>query len=78
MVGSWAQVSCWICSAFHLTVEMEKKKTGSQGYRIYSRIKETIDMVSVPKVLHYLCGEMKNISCLHSKAMGVYRTIILN
>lgn len=41
----------------------------------YSRIKETIVTVPVPKVFYYLPGEMKNISCLHSKAVVVYRII---
>lgn len=41
----------------------------------YSKIKETIYMVPIPEVAYYLPGEMKNVSCLCSKAMGVYRTI---
>lgn len=40
-----------------------------------SRIKETIDTVPIPEVPYYLPAEVKNISCLHSKAMGVYRTV---
>lgn len=41
----------------------------------YSKIKETIYMVPIPEVAYYLPGEMKNVSCLCSKAVGVYRTI---
>lgn len=53
-------------------IKLGLKDAKSAGY---SRIKETIDTVPISKVPYYLPGEMKNISCFHSKAMGIHRII---
>lgn len=53
-------------------IKLGLKDAKSAGY---SRIKETIDMVPISKVPYYLPGKMKNISCFHSEAMGIHRTI---